>query len=31
MNEYETLKAEIEALKGQIPEYEKGCLGRSNS
>jgi EPS-associated MarR family transcriptional regulator len=31
MDEYEALKAEIEALKREIPEDEKGCLGRSNT
>ena len=31
MDEYEALKAEIEALKRDIPEDEKGSLGRSNT
>ena len=29
MDEYEMLTAEIEALKREIPENEKGCLGRN--
>ena len=31
MDEYEALKAEIEALKREIPEDEKSILGRSNT
>jgi len=31
MDEYEALKVEIEALKREIPEDEKGCLERSNT
>lgn len=30
MDEYAALKAEIEALKREIPEYENGCLGSNN-
>lgn len=31
MDEYEALKTEIDALKREIPEDEKGCIGRSNT